>query len=231
MPGVVTQPGAFVIVGMAGFFAAVSNAPISTIILVSEMTDSFHLLLPSLLVCSVAFLAAQRWTIFGRQVKSKIESPAHAGEFFIDILQAIQVKDLMHLVQPVQMIPENMPFLDFKAFFSTTKQHYFPVMNKEKQLTGIFSSTDFRSVLFSQEIEHLVVVSDISTTDIIVATPSEDLNSVLKKFTVKNIDSLPVVHDKDKGNLIGMLNRREVIHVYNDRITQMKSQSGESDNR
>jgi CIC family chloride channel protein len=231
MPGVVTQPGAFVIVGMAGFFAAVSNAPISTIILVSEMTDSFHLLLPSLLVCSVAYLASQRWTIFSRQVKSKIESPAHAGEFFIDILQAIQVKDLMDRIQRVEMIPENMPFLDFKAFFSTTKQHYFPVMDTEKRLTGIFSSTDFRSVLFSQEIEHLVVVSDISTSEIIVATPSEDLNSVLKKFTVKNIDSLPVVYDEDHGNLIGMLNRREVIDVYNDRITKMKHPSGESEKK
>lgn len=228
MPGVVTQPGAFVIVGMAGFFAAVSNAPISTIILVSEMTDSFHLLLPSLLVCSVAYLAAQRWTIFGRQVKSKIQSPAHTGEFFIDILQAIQIKDLMHLVQPVAMIPQNMPFLDFKAYFSTTKQHYFPVMDEEKRLTGIFSSTDIRGVLFSQEIEHLVVVSDICTSEIIVTTPSEDLNSVLKKFTLKNIDSIPVVNDKDHGILIGMLNRREVIRVYNDRVSQMKNQSGDS---
>jgi CIC family chloride channel protein len=104
-------------------------------------------------------------------------------------------------------------------------------MDKEKRLTGIFSSTDFRSVLFSQEIEHLVVVSDISTSDIIVATPSEDLNSVLKKFTVKNIDSLPVVHDEDHGKLIGMLNRREVIHIYNDRITQMKTQSGASEKK
>jgi chloride channel protein, CIC family len=231
MPSVVTQPGAFVVVGMAGFFAAVSNAPISTIILVSEMTDSFHLLLPSLMVCSVAYLAARRWTIFSRQVKSKIESPAHAGEFFIDVLQAIRVKDLMHLIQPVQTIPENMPFLDFKAFYATTKQHYFPVIDKEKRFTGIFSSTDFRSVLFSQEIEHLVVVSDISTSEIIVATPSEDLNSVLKKFTVKNIDSLPVVHDEDQGLLIGMLNRREVIHVYNERIAQMKHQSNASEKK
>ena len=228
MPGIVTQPGAFVIVGMAGFFASVSNAPISTIILVSEMTDSFHLLLPSLLVCSVAYLAAQRWTIFGRQVKSKIQSPAHAGEFFIDILQSIHVNDLMHLVKPVQMIPQNMPFLDFKAFFSTTKQHYFPVMDEEKRLTGIFSSTDIREVLFSQEIEHLVVVSDICTSEIIVTAPSEDLNSVLNKFTVKNIDSLPVVADEDHGFLIGMLNRREVIRVYNERIAQLKSLTGDS---
>ncbi|MDI6687851.1 MAG: chloride channel protein, partial [Desulfobacterales bacterium] len=86
MPGIVTEPGAFVIVGMAGFFTAVSNTPISTIIFVSEMTNSYHLLLPSLLVCSLSYLTAKKWTIYKNQVKSKIDSPAHAGEFFVDIL-------------------------------------------------------------------------------------------------------------------------------------------------
>ena len=73
MPTVVTEPGAFVVVGMAGFFTAVSNTPISTIIFVSEMTNSYHLLLPSLLVCSVAYLASQRWTIYVKQVKNRID--------------------------------------------------------------------------------------------------------------------------------------------------------------
>ncbi len=56
LPSVITSPGSFVIVGMAGFFTAVSNTPISTIIFVSEMTNSYHLLLPSLLVCSICYL-------------------------------------------------------------------------------------------------------------------------------------------------------------------------------
>ncbi|MBW1890952.1 MAG: chloride channel protein, partial [Deltaproteobacteria bacterium] len=81
MPDVVNEPGAFVVVGMAGFFTAVSNTPISTIIFVSEMTNSYHLLLPSLLVCSLTYLASKKWTIFHQQVKSKIDSPAHAGDF------------------------------------------------------------------------------------------------------------------------------------------------------
>jgi chloride channel protein, CIC family len=227
MPTVVPQPGAFVVVGMAGFFTAVSNTPISTMIFVSEMTDSYHLLLPSLLVCSVSYLASQRWTIYQRQVKSKVQSPAHAGEFFVDILEAIHVKDLMPVVQKVQMIPQDMPFLKFKLFFSETKQHYFPVMDENKRLTGIFSSTDIREVLFSQEIEHLVVMKDICETNIIFTTPEEDLNSVLQKFTVKNIDSLPVVRDEDPGTLIGMLSRREVITFYNNQINQMKNPAPE----
>lgn len=225
IPGVVINPGAFVVVGMAGFFTAVSNTPISTIIFVSEMTNSYHLLLPSLLVCSVSYLAAQKWTIYVKQVKSKIDSPAHSGDFFVDILQAIRVKDLMHLLKKVSLIPQDMSFRDFKKYFSETKQHYFPIMDQYKRLIGIFSSTDIRSVLFSEEIEHLVVMKDIGTSDIIVTTPSDDLNSVLKKFTTKNIDSLPVVKDEDHGVLIGMLNRREVITFYNEQIQAMKNKA------
>ena len=223
MPGVVIEPGAFVVVGMAGFFTAVSNTPISTIIFVSEMTDSYQLLLPSLLVCSVSYLAARRWTIYDKQVKSKIDSPAHAGDFFVDILQAIRVKNLMHLVKKVEVIPRDMTFSDFRNFFSETKQHYFPVVDPFNRLVGIFSSTDIRGVLFSRGIGQLVVMNDVATFDIILTTPSEDLNTVLQKFTIKNIDSLPVVKDDDHSILIGMLNRREVISYYNERVQNMKN--------
>jgi CIC family chloride channel protein len=228
MPGIVTAPGAFIVVGMAGFFTAVSNTPISTIIFVSEMTNSYHLLLPSLLVCLVAYVGSRRWTIYQRQVKRKIESPAHAGEFFVDVLQTIQVKDLMDRVKIPTMIPQDMPFLEFKKFFSESKQHYFPVMDHEKRMTGIFSINDVRSVLFTVEIEHLVLVKDIATSDIIVATPEEDLNSVLQKYTTRNIESLPVVQADDHGKLMGMLRRREVIAFYNQRIEEMKNRSSEN---
>jgi chloride channel protein, CIC family len=223
LPGIVSSPGAFVVVGMAGFFAAVSNTPISTIIFVSEMTNSYHLLLPSLLVCSVAYLAARRWTIFKSQVWRRIDSPAHSGEFFVDVLQTITVRDLLDRVRKVAMIPESMPFADFRKHFAETEQHYFPVMDAHGKLARIFSINDVRSVLFAPGIGNLVVMKDIGTSEIITASPSEDLNSVLKKFTVKNIDSLPVVRDDDARELIGMLNRREVIAYYNRRVEKMKA--------
>ena len=225
MPGIVTEPGAFVVVGMAGFFTAVSNTPISTIIFVSEMTNSYHLLLPSLLVCWVCYAASSKWTIFKNQAKNKIDSPAHAGEFFVDVLQKITVSNLRPVIKEVSLIPQHMTFSEFKRYFSNTNQHYFPVMDDSEKLIGIFSSTDFRSILFSSHIEQLVVVKDICTFDIIVTTPSEDLNSVLKKFTIKNIDSLPVVEDDDHCSFIGMLNRREVLAYYNERVQSIKKGS------
>lgn len=228
MPGMVAEPGAFVIVGMAGFFTVVSNTPISTIIFVGEMTSSYHLLLPSLLVCSVSYLLTQKWTIFGKQVANRLASPAHSGDFFVDILATIKVKDLMPLVKKVDLIPQDMNFLEFKKYFQESTQHYFPVVDNEKRLVGIFSVNDIRSVIFSSSIEHLVLMKDIGTSEMMVATPSEDLNAVLKKFTLKNIDGIPVVEEKDHQIILGMLYRREVIGFYNKKIEEMKDRIGES---
>ncbi len=223
MPGVVTHPGAFVVVGMAGFFAAVSNTPISTIIFVSEMTNSYHLLLPSLLVCSLAYLLSRNWTIYEKQVPSKIDSNAHLGEFFVDVLGSIRVEELMPQVRKVETVPEDMTFSAFRRVFSSTQQHYFPVVDKDGKLSGIFSINDIRSVLFNQEIGDLVLMKDIANTEIISTTPSEDLNEVLKKFTVRNLHRLPVVRDEDPREFLGMLDRREVIQYYNSRVEEIKA--------
>jgi CIC family chloride channel protein len=96
-------------------------------------------------------------------------------------------------------------------------------MDERGKLSRIFSINDIRSVLFAPGIGRLVVMKDIGTADIITTSPSEDLNSVLKKFTVKNIDSLPVVRDEDPRELIGLLNRREVIAYYNQKVDEMKA--------
>jgi CIC family chloride channel protein len=221
-PELVPAPGAMVIVGMAGFFTAVSNTPISTIIFVSEMTNSYQLLLPSFLVCLLCYNFSQRWTIYKEQVQNRASSPAHRGEFFVDILQSYTVSDLQDQIQQVHTVQESMKFSEFKDFFCQTNQQYFPVTDNKGRLTGIFSNTDFRSVLFSPEIEELVVVKDIATNDIIYTSLPENLHTVMNKFTRKNLDSIPVIRNDDPSRLIGMLRRKEVIGFYNQKVEEIE---------
>jgi CIC family chloride channel protein len=187
------------------------------------MTNSYHLLLPSFLVCLLGYTLSRKYTIFIKQVRSRIDSNAHRGEFFVDVLEKIKVGDLFSNFSTYDVVPENMSFSDFKQLFSDSNQHYFPVIDRNGKLTGIFSVNDVRGVLFNQEIDNVVMMKDIGTTDIIFTTPSDDLNEVLKKFTIRNIQSIPVVKDDDHSTLIGMLDRREVIRVYNKRIEDLKS--------
>jgi chloride channel protein, CIC family len=53
-PYLAERPAAFAVVGMAAFFTAVVRAPVTGIVLVTEMTGSFTLLLPMLLACFAA---------------------------------------------------------------------------------------------------------------------------------------------------------------------------------
>jgi CIC family chloride channel protein len=220
-PSIAADPAAMAVVGMAGFFTAVSNAPISTIIFVSEMTNSYQLLLPSLLVCLLCYQFARRWSIYEEQERNKMSSRAHAGDFFVDILQAYRVADLREQIQSVFTVPETMTFAEFKDFYTQTNQEYFPVVDENGELTSIFSISDFRAILFSPDVENLVVMKDIGTGDLITTTLSEDLDTVMGKFTKKNLESLPVVREDNPRKLEGMLRRKEVIAFYNQRVSEI----------
>ncbi len=220
-PAIAADPAAMAVVGMAGFFTAVSNAPISTIIFVSEMTNSYQLLLPSLLVCLLCYQFGRRWSIYEEQERNKMASKAHAGDFFVDILQAYRVSDLKDQIQPVSTVPETMTFAEFKAFYTQTNQEYFPVVDEKGNLSSIFSISDFRGILFSPDVENLVLAKDIGTADIITTTLTEDLDTVMGKFTMKNLESLPVVREDNPDRLEGMLRRKEVIAFYNQRVSEI----------
>jgi len=222
MPSVVPQPAAFVLVGMAGFFTGVSNTPISTIIFISEMSNSYQLLLPSLLVCSLTYLLSKRWTIYTAQVDGPVDSPAHAGTLFVDVLQTLKVKELQDRLTPPCFIPQDMTLARFKERFRATKEHYFPVVDGDERMIGIFSVNDVREFLFEPGLDSLVVMSELGTTDVISTTLDEDLNSVFSKVTLKNIDSIPVVRDDDPNIVLGMLSRRTIIDFYNKRLATLR---------
>ena len=70
-PHLVLHPASFVIVGMAGFFAAAAKTPFSTLIIVSELTGGYTLLLPSLWVCTLSFILSDKQSIYESQVEGR----------------------------------------------------------------------------------------------------------------------------------------------------------------
>ncbi len=216
------DPGAFGIVGMAGFFAGCAHAPISTIIMVSEMTGSYQLLMPAMWVSTLCFLMSQRWTLYERQVASRLESPAHRGDFLIDVLEGITVNDTYRRDRRIQTVPEGMPLESIVRMLSRTQQHYFPVVNDEGKMVGIFSTDDVRRYLYDETIWKLADAADVMTSDFLSVTPEDDLHVAMKKFTALNIDELPVVSSEDPGQLLGMLRRKETIATYNQQLLRQQ---------
>jgi CIC family chloride channel protein len=78
-PSLVPHPASFVIVGMAGFFAAAAKTPLSTLVMVSEMIGNYNLLLPSLWVCTLSFLLSDQQSIYSEQLIDRLASPVHGA--------------------------------------------------------------------------------------------------------------------------------------------------------
>jgi CIC family chloride channel protein len=224
IPGIVTQPGAFVIVGMAGFFAAASNAPISTVIMVSEMTGNYHLLVPAMWVCAIAAILGRRWGIYEKQVDTRYDSPAHYGDFVKDHLEEIYVRDIFNPDTSFHCIPENTTLRDFIPVMTETDQQNFPVVNENGELTGIFSIADVRDILVERDLDNLLIIKDFADENVTAVVLDENLAGALRKFTEQEVDKLPVVESEDSTRILGMIRRRDVIGAYYEKISSLRNQ-------
>ena len=222
-PTLVPQPQIFAIVGMAGFFAGAAHAPISTIIMVSELTGDYGLLLPTMWVSTLCFVLCHRWTLYDQQLASRLESPAHRGDFMVDVLEGISVADVPW--EQRATVFQGMLLRDIVQLLATSRQHYFPVVDSDGKFIGIFTSDDVRAHLFNDAVWELANARDVMTTRVLFVTPEDDLNTALKRFTELNLDELPVVKAGANSQLLGMLRRREVIACYNDKLREFQRQA------
>ncbi len=228
-PNIVTHPEAFVLVGMGGFFSGVARVPLTAMLMVCEMSGSYGLLLPLMLVCIVnVALLSSRWSLYEEQVPAIVDSPAHQGDFVVDVLEQIQVRDVMDLDRKFELVPENMPLQQILRVASYSACSYFPVVNPENKLVGIFSLRDLRAVLTGNRSGSLIVAADIASHPVLTVVPTDDLHTALRRFTRKNIEDIPIVDPEIEGSVLGMLSRRDVISAYHDRVTELRHEHEET---
>jgi CBS domain-containing protein len=81
-------------------------------------------------------------------------------------------------------------------------------------LVGIFSERDVLSRIIAGGLDpDSTLVGSVMTKDIIVASPSDDINEALQKMHACNCRHLPVVQG---GNLVGMISIRDLLQIDDD---------------
>ncbi len=229
-PTLAPNPETYAVVGMAGFFAGVARAPISTIIMIRELTGDFGLLVPTMLVSTLTFIASGRWNLYKKQVPTRMDSPAHRGDFLVDVLEGLHVEDVYVKDQKLMLIHEGATLDEIVHRLAKTNQHYFPVVDSEGKMVGMFSDDDVRAYLFDETLWRLANARDVMMTKFVKVRPDDDLNTALQKFTSENLDELPVVDTGDSNRLLGFLRRKETIAAYNRQILKHRQETEAEEN-
>lgn len=214
------QPGAFIIVGMAGFFAAAAKTPVSTIIMVSELTGDYQLLVPSMWVCTLAFLLVpSRLSIQEKQLPSRMDASFHLTEAMEDIFKRLRVKDALAAPghEPSQAVPEGMTLPQLLRRFADDPRSCLPVVNSRGAFIGMVNEQQLRAYAGDRGLDALVLAGDIAVT-LPTVTPDETLHSALQKLSRVRDAELAVVEREAPDKLVDTLSRRDLLAAYDRRV-------------
>ncbi|MGO8698983.1 MAG: chloride channel protein [Limisphaerales bacterium] len=201
-PSAVPYPGTYAIVGMIAFFAAAAKAPISTIIMISEMTGGYGLLGPAMLAVVTAFIFSGKRSIFPAQVNSRLDSPFHADEFEPIVLRHFKATDVMlHLPIYVNANADANEAISLMGDYGLAS---LPVVDQNK-LTGRITLLAVSRVTPADRKN--LLVKEAMSRESPAAFPDEDLFTILKRFAANDVGNLPVV-SRDKPECpIGLVTR------------------------
>jgi CIC family chloride channel protein len=212
-PALVPHPATFVIVGMAGFFAAAAKTPVSTLVMVSELTGNYGLLLPTLWVCIIAFLLSDEQSIYSSQVESHSRSPAHQGDYVREVLTGLHVD---RFLTPAAEVPRLAPGDRLDAIIerlSGTGYQALPVTDTAGKLLGLVTLEEAMIAATSSELRSLVVAADLMRGGVTPLRPEDPLDRALELFVESDLLALPVVAG-DPARVVGLVRRVDISSTY-----------------
>ncbi|MEL6428444.1 MAG: chloride channel protein [Planctomycetota bacterium] len=219
------QPASFALVGMGAFFAGVAKTPVSSVVMVCEMTGSYELLAPLLLVSVLHVVLADAWTLYPTQVDAPIDSPAHAGDFVVDVLESMHVRDVVETDRLPTMVSQNMTLRDALTAIASAHGSYFPVLDAEEQLVGIFSLSDVRRIFLETDVHQVVLVRDFMVDNVETVAPADTLNAALRSMNELSVHALPVVEEEGSRRVVGMITRNGLGAAYHARLRELRRMS------
>ena len=222
-PDVVISSGAYAVVGMSAMVAGTTHAPITAFLVIFEMTGNYKLILP-LMLCSIlaSFVASviKKDSIYTMKLTRRGVDLSQGME--VSIMQTTKVRDVIN--RDMVVLNESMGFNDLLQKVINSNEAYYYVKNDEGKYQGSFNVHDLKEVLNEQSLAGLVVAKDLVPISV---SPSIEMDATLaqcmRKFSIYEMEELPVIDSEDSEKLIGKIGRRDIINVYNREILRQGS--------
>jgi chloride channel protein, CIC family len=202
------SPSTFVIVGMMALFGGIAKVPLAVILMVSEMTLDYTLLIPSMLTCSIAYFVTGDNYIYEKQVDGRAQSPAHKHDYSFLLLKSLKVKDAM--INNVPTVEPQSTVDEVANILMNYKIRAAQVVSDGK-LMGIVTQRDLMEAIFDKRSN--MAVTQIMGSKLVLTYPEESLCDAMNKMVVSDIDHIPVVEINRPERLVGVLAIEDVTKI------------------
>jgi CIC family chloride channel protein len=219
MPVFTSDPAGYALIGMGGFLAATTHAPLTSILMLFEMTLDYQIVLPLMLACVTAHYTAKVYrrgeSIYHGSLHSKMRAAANTDDWRLRTVEAL-VKPAAATVPPSMTLQEMFARLPSRAL----ERVY--VVNVAGELAGWLDPRRILDDVQQHRLGSAVTVEAVANPVAVALAPDMALGTALDGFLRENATVLPVTLGQWRNTLIGEVSRHDVLLAIQDRLTYPK---------
>ena len=209
-PGLAAQESAiFAFVGMAGLTAATMHAPVTSVVLVFELTRHYELVLPVMLCSITASIVASLLdedSYYTAAIKAKGEDlPAGIEDLAI---RTTFVRDVVR--KDCVTVRDTAGFDEVMELLGSHRGDTIYVQDADGALVGRIELQDVKNFINDPTLSSVVIAADL-TRPAVVARPDDSIAALMPKFDDPDLDEVAVVTATGPMRLIGRVRHQDVI--------------------
>ncbi|MBP7651938.1 chloride channel protein [Candidatus Dependentiae bacterium] len=209
-PAVTGDMGAYALVGMGAFFAGVMKSPITSILLVFELTHNYEIILP-LMLANMASFTVSRY-LFKSSIYDAIlnNQGIYLPTESVDLKSSI-VKEAM--TSPVKVMNGNITVSDAMPLFTFYQFYSYPVVDDKGKMLGMLKKYMLKRDIINKNPD-MKICDLIKNKSVPMLYQNDSIDTAIKFLGSYETSVLPVLNSKEENKVIGIITHTDIIKFY-----------------
>jgi chloride channel protein, CIC family len=211
LPGYVGTPGAYALVGMGTAFAGIVRAPMTSVVMIFEITRDYAVIVPLMIANLLSFFISSRFqeeTIFEALARQdgihlpRAETRMHEGSHQV----------ILAMRPATEILPANMNANEAMEKIRWSESTAWPVTDG-RNVVGLLTFGQIQQAA-SAEAESKLLKDLVDGTDFPHLHVDHSLSLALERMGTCQINTIPVVSRADIHKLEGIVTLKDILSVY-----------------
>ena len=211
LPFSTAAPGAYALVGMGALFAGIVRAPMTSVLMIFEMTHDYAVIVPLMIAnLTSLFISSrlQKQPIYEALAQQDgIHLPGHKSREEFGQRKVFQV-----MQSATETLSAQLTVQDASERIRQSAFRAWPLMDEES-IVGVMSRAALKSALDAGKADQ-TLLSLLEVIEFPHVHTDQALHLALERMSSAHIDILPVVNRADVHKLEGVVSLRDVLNSY-----------------
>lgn len=206
--------GSFALVGMGAVFAGIIRAPITSVLIIIEMTNGYSLILPLMIANMSAYGLARSLRPMPIYDALLAQDGVHLARppVSLDVIDSISLDEFPELERDFVRFTTQLHGGALLAASAASRQEVYPVVDAADELVGVITIEDLALLAAEPELQSgLVNAADIMRPPIWIGE-DENVRAAFEMLMAMNVRELPVVDSAHR--VVGIVDEVAIAHAY-----------------